>query len=69
VLPTCLRQGMGVMAYSPLAGGWLSGKYRKGQEVRRLFQVNRATTQNQGQGQGQQSRLRTVPKGAERMPR
>jgi aryl-alcohol dehydrogenase-like predicted oxidoreductase len=24
---------MGVMAYSPLAGGWLSGKYRKGQEV------------------------------------
>ena len=33
VLPTCLRHGMGVMAYSPLAGGWLSGKYRKGQEV------------------------------------
>jgi aryl-alcohol dehydrogenase-like predicted oxidoreductase len=24
---------MGVMAYSPLAGGWLSGKYRKGQLV------------------------------------
>jgi aryl-alcohol dehydrogenase-like predicted oxidoreductase len=34
VLPTCLRHGMGVMAYSPLAGGWLSGRYRKGQEVR-----------------------------------
>ena len=33
VLPTCLRHGMGVMTYSPLAGGWLSGKYRKGQEV------------------------------------
>ena len=33
VLPTCLRHGMGVMSYSPLAGGWLSGKYRKGQEV------------------------------------
>jgi aryl-alcohol dehydrogenase-like predicted oxidoreductase len=33
VLPTCLRHGMGVMAYSPLAGGWLSGRYRKGQEV------------------------------------
>jgi len=33
VLPTCLRHGMGVLAYSPLAGGWLSGKYRKGQEV------------------------------------
>jgi aryl-alcohol dehydrogenase-like predicted oxidoreductase len=33
VLPTCVRYGMGVMTYSPLAGGWLSGKYRKGQEV------------------------------------
>jgi aryl-alcohol dehydrogenase-like predicted oxidoreductase len=33
VLPTCLRHGMGVMTYSPLAGGWLSGKYRKGREV------------------------------------
>jgi aryl-alcohol dehydrogenase-like predicted oxidoreductase len=33
VLPTCLRHGMGVMAYSPLAGGWLSGRYRKGREV------------------------------------
>jgi aryl-alcohol dehydrogenase-like predicted oxidoreductase len=33
VLPTCLRHGIGVMTYSPLAGGWLSGKYRKGQEV------------------------------------
>jgi Aldo/keto reductase family len=30
LLPACLRHGMGVMAYSPLAGGWLSGKYRKG---------------------------------------
>ena len=35
VLPTCLRHGMGVLAYSPLASGWLSGKYRKGQEVSR----------------------------------
>jgi aryl-alcohol dehydrogenase-like predicted oxidoreductase len=33
VLPTCRRYGMGVLAYSPLAGGWLSGKYRKGREV------------------------------------
>ena len=33
VLPTCQRHGMGVMTYSPLAGGWLSGKYCKGQEV------------------------------------
>jgi aryl-alcohol dehydrogenase-like predicted oxidoreductase len=33
VLPTCLRHGIGVLSYSPLAGGWLSGKYRKDQEV------------------------------------
>jgi aryl-alcohol dehydrogenase-like predicted oxidoreductase len=33
VLPTCLRYGMGVLVYSPLAGGWLSGKYRKGHEI------------------------------------
>ena len=33
VLPTCQRHGIGVMSYSPLAGGWLSGKYRKGHDV------------------------------------
>ena len=33
VLPTCLRHGLGVLAYSPLAGGWLSGRYRKDREV------------------------------------
>jgi aryl-alcohol dehydrogenase-like predicted oxidoreductase len=26
VLPTCGRHGMGVLSYSPLAGGWLSGR-------------------------------------------
>jgi len=30
VLPTCLRHGMGVIPWSPLAGGWLSGGWRKG---------------------------------------
>jgi aryl-alcohol dehydrogenase-like predicted oxidoreductase len=33
VLPTCRRHGMGVIPWSPLAGGWLSGKYRKGEEL------------------------------------
>ncbi|BEP14111.1 aldo/keto reductase [Acidothermaceae bacterium B102] len=33
VLPTCQRYGMGVLSYSPLAGGWLTGRYRKGQEI------------------------------------
>src|SRR5215218_7900813 len=33
VLPTCARYGMGVIPWSPLAGGWLSGKWRKGQDT------------------------------------
>ncbi|WBB67728.1 aldo/keto reductase [Micromonospora sp. WMMD812] len=28
ILPLTLRYGMGVIPYSPLAGGWLSGRYR-----------------------------------------
>jgi aryl-alcohol dehydrogenase-like predicted oxidoreductase len=28
VLPTCQRYGMGVIAWSPLAGGWLTGRFR-----------------------------------------
>ena len=33
VLPTCRRYGMGVIPWSPLAGGWLSGRYRRGTDV------------------------------------
>jgi aryl-alcohol dehydrogenase-like predicted oxidoreductase len=29
ILPLTRRYGMGVLSYSPLAGGWLSGRYRK----------------------------------------
>jgi aryl-alcohol dehydrogenase-like predicted oxidoreductase len=29
VLPVCQRYGMGVISWSPLAGGWLSGSYRQ----------------------------------------
>jgi aryl-alcohol dehydrogenase-like predicted oxidoreductase len=29
VLPACSRHGMGVIAWSPLNGGWLTGRYRK----------------------------------------
>jgi aryl-alcohol dehydrogenase-like predicted oxidoreductase len=32
VLPTCERCGMGVIPWSPLAGGWLTGRYRRGDE-------------------------------------
>ena len=33
VLPTLARYGYGVLSYSPLAGGWLSGRYGKGEQT------------------------------------
>ena len=33
VLPTCQQYGMGVIAWSPLAGGWLTGRYRKDADI------------------------------------
>jgi aryl-alcohol dehydrogenase-like predicted oxidoreductase len=32
VLPACQKYGMGVIPWSPLAGGWLTGRWRKGQQ-------------------------------------
>ena len=31
VLPICEREGLGFTPYSPLAGGWLTGKYKRGE--------------------------------------
>ncbi len=44
VLPACLRYGMGVVAWSPLNRGWLTGKYRKDAAVP---EGSRATRQAQ----------------------
>jgi aryl-alcohol dehydrogenase-like predicted oxidoreductase len=33
VLPTCQRYRMGAIPWSPLAAGWLSGRWRKGQDA------------------------------------
>jgi aryl-alcohol dehydrogenase-like predicted oxidoreductase len=33
VLPVAQKYGMGTIVWSPLAGGWLSGRYRKGQDL------------------------------------
>jgi aryl-alcohol dehydrogenase-like predicted oxidoreductase len=30
LIPVCLNEGVGVIPWSPLRGGWLSGKFRKG---------------------------------------
>src|ERR1035438_4035380 len=41
VLPTCQKYGMGVIAWSPLAGGWLTGRYRQDKDV------DMSTTENE----------------------
>lgn len=33
VLPTALRHGMGILTYSPLASGWLSGRWRRDRQL------------------------------------
>jgi aryl-alcohol dehydrogenase-like predicted oxidoreductase len=31
IIPACQSEGLGVLAWSPLASGWLTGKYQRGQ--------------------------------------
>ena len=33
VLESCAREGLGFTPFSPLAGGWLTGKYKRGEEA------------------------------------
>ena len=40
VLPTCSRYGMGVITYSPLAGSWLSGRYKSLGDVPETSRLN-----------------------------
>ena len=41
MLPTAQRHRMGVIPWSPLAGGWLSGRYRKGREIPKSTRAER----------------------------
>jgi aryl-alcohol dehydrogenase-like predicted oxidoreductase len=43
MLPVAQRYGLGVLSWSPLAGGWLSGRYRKGAEQPRSSRSDRQT--------------------------
>ena len=61
LLPVCANEGLGVIPWSPLRGGWLSGKYRRGMtapppgtrvEIRARIarlRVRRAAREQQGQ--------------------
>jgi aryl-alcohol dehydrogenase-like predicted oxidoreductase len=42
LLPLCRTEGIGVIPWSPLAGGWLTGKYRRGQPPPPGSRVGRA---------------------------
>lgn len=33
LMPVCLNEGVGIIPWSPLRGGWLSGKYRRGMDA------------------------------------
>jgi len=50
VLPTCQRYGMGVITWSPLDGGWLTGRYLKPEDLgERSRVVLAARMRNRGQ--------------------
>ena len=42
LLPLCRSEGIGVIPWSPLAGGWLTGKYQRGQPPPPESRVGRA---------------------------
>lgn len=44
LLPVAQAQGLGVLPWSPLAGGWLSGRYRRGERV----ELSRRAERNPG---------------------
>ena len=33
LIPVCLNEGIGIIPWSPLRGGWLSGKYQRGMDA------------------------------------
>jgi len=63
VLPTCARYGIGVIPWSPLAGGLLTGRYRKGQpppEGSRLARGFGSQRQSERQQRAHEARLDAV---------
>jgi aryl-alcohol dehydrogenase-like predicted oxidoreductase len=63
VLPACQRYGIGVIPWSPLAGGLLTGRYRKGQEPPEGSRMARgfgARFENERQRQVHEARLDAV---------
>ena len=57
VLATCERYGMAVIPWSPLAGGWLSGKWRKGGDTVTSHRANRIPARYDLEQPGNQQKL------------
>ena len=57
VLPTAQRYGMGVIPWSPLAGGWLSGRYRKGEDLPQSQRAERIPSRYDMSDPGNQRKL------------
>jgi aryl-alcohol dehydrogenase-like predicted oxidoreductase len=57
VLPTCERYGMAVIPWSPLAGGWLSGKWRTGGDPSTSHRANRMPARYDLDQPGNQQKL------------
>jgi aryl-alcohol dehydrogenase-like predicted oxidoreductase len=60
VLPTCRRYGMGVIPWSPLAGGWLTGRYRLGQDLPSSQRAERIPSRYDMSLPGNQRKLEAV---------
>lgn len=50
LLPLCCDRGIGVLVYNPLAGGFLSGKYKPGQDPEEGTRFTLGTAANRYQG-------------------
>ena len=60
VLPVAEAYRMGVIPWSPLAGGWLTGRYRKGQDVPQSSRASRVRGRYDLEKPGNQAKLEAV---------
>jgi aryl-alcohol dehydrogenase-like predicted oxidoreductase len=61
VLPTCEAYGMGVIPWSPLNGGFLTGRYQPGQEAPRSGRAARMPDRFDPSRPGVQAKLALIP--------
>ena len=71
LVPVAIDQGLGILVWSPIAGGLLSGKYRRGVEApagsRHLERVGRAAGPRRGQALRHHRGARRDRRGARRL--